>query len=261
MAVGASGRFRTMSTSRRPVSATASGRVPATSAVGRPRVDRRAVEGSPGDEIISAATRLFAEKGYADTTMSEIARAAGLRQSSLYYWFNRKELVLQAAFAVNRAPLEFVVRIGTEPGSAGLKLYRLVRFDVRQLCQAPCDVNEVERLAALQPDVFEDFWRDRQALHDWVAQLVQLGGDGGELIESDAQLAALDILSGNEGLPNWFRTQAAHRPRSDAEFTHPPYDATTVAEHHAATVLRGLLKRPADLAKLQAKAAGFDDDP
>ncbi len=236
-------------------------RSPSAPAVGRPRADGRAAEGSPRDEIISAATGLFAMKGYADTTMSEIARAAGLRQSSLYYWFNRKELVLQAAFAVNRAPLEFVVRIGTEPGSAALKLYRLVRFDVRQLCEAPCDVNEVERLAALQPDVFEDFWKDRQALHDWVAQLVQLGGDGGELIPADAQLVALDVLSGNEGLPNWFRTQGEHRLGSGAAFSHPAYGARTVAEHHASTVLRGLLKRPADLARLQAKAAAFDDDP
>ena len=43
---------------------------------------------------------------------------AGLQQSSLYYWFKRKELILQAVFAVNRTPLEFIERIGAGSGLA-----------------------------------------------------------------------------------------------------------------------------------------------
>ena len=65
------------------------------------------------------ATRLFGEQGFANTTMAQIAEAAGLRQSSLYYYFRRKELILEATFSVNRAPLEFLKRIASEPGTAG----------------------------------------------------------------------------------------------------------------------------------------------
>jgi AcrR family transcriptional regulator len=72
-----------------------------------PRLETR----SPRHEIVAVATRLFAERGFAQTTMSEIARAAGLQQSSLWYWFEHKELILQAAFAVNRVPLEFIERM------------------------------------------------------------------------------------------------------------------------------------------------------
>ena len=75
--------------------------------------------------------------------LGEIARAAGLQQSSLYYWFKRKELILQAVFAVNRNPLEFIERVGAGSGSPALKLYRLIRFDTVQLCESPCDVLEV----------------------------------------------------------------------------------------------------------------------
>ena len=119
------------------------------SPIGRPRASGAArSDRSPRDEVVSAAARLFAEQGFAQTTMSEIARSAGLQQSSLYYWFARKELILQAVFAVNRCPLEFIERIGAGSGSPALKLYRLIRFDTAQLCESPCDVLEVAALAA-----------------------------------------------------------------------------------------------------------------
>lgn len=191
--------------------------------------------------------------------MSEIAKGAGLQQSSLYYWFNRKELILQAAFGVNRAPLDFVIRMSTEPGSSALRLYRLMCFDIRQLCLAPVDVNEVERLAGAQPEVFADFWADRQALHGWVVQLVRAGIDGGELREVDPVLTALNLLSGNEGIPNWFRTQAEHRPDGEHPFTHPPYTAEQAASHAAGLAVRGLLRRPSDLTRIVRSAAALDD--
>lgn len=208
---------------------------------------------------MAAATRLFAEQGYAGTTMSQIAKAAGLQQSSLYYWFNRKELILQAAFGVNRAPLDFVIRMSSEPGSPGLRLFRLLRFDIRQLCEAPCNVNEVERMAASQPEVFADFWADRQALHDWVQRLVTAGMDEGEFSDVDPALTALNLLSANEGIPNWFRNQADHRQGSDAAFRHRAYELDDVAGHFATLALRGLLRRPSDVARIVSRASTFDD--
>src|ERR1700712_4938826 len=84
--------------------------------VGRPRANPRPLSGSPREEIVAVATRLFGAQGFANTTMAQIAEAAGLRQSSLYYYFRRKELILEATFSVNRAPLEFLKRIASEPG-------------------------------------------------------------------------------------------------------------------------------------------------
>jgi AcrR family transcriptional regulator len=224
---------------------------------GRPRANPRPIDGTAHEEIVRAATKLFADKGFARTTMSEIAAAAGLKQSSLYYYFNRKEQILQATFTVNRAPLEFIERIGAGRDSPGVKLYRLLRFDAYQLCTAPCDVNEVERLASVQPDGFDDFWRDRQALHDWVERLLQEGIDAGQFIELVVPLTALSLLSGDEGLQNWFRDQQAHRP-GKAVFSFPGYDAATVARHYAASSLRSILRRPSDLARIERRVARLD---
>jgi AcrR family transcriptional regulator len=191
--------------------------------------------------------------------MSEIARAAGLQQSSLYYWFKRKELILQAVFAVNRTPLEFIERVGAGSGSPALKLYRLIRFDTVPLCVSPCEVLDVGRLAARQPELFADYWRDRQRLHDWVVSLVRAGTDEGEFVAVDPDLTALGLLSLDEGVQHWIRNGEQHRPDGSSLFRFPAFTAEDAGDLAATTALRSLLRSPDALAGLQERAASFDD--
>lgn len=46
-------------------------------------------------KILDAAARIFRDKGYAATTLSEIAEAADMKAGSLYYYFDRKEEILE----------------------------------------------------------------------------------------------------------------------------------------------------------------------
>jgi AcrR family transcriptional regulator len=225
--------------------------------VGRPRADGRAIA-SPREEILFAAARLFAEFGYANTTMSDIARAAGLHQSSLYYWFRRKEMILRATMEVNRLPVEFLHAIEAEDDPS-LNLYRLLRYDTYQLCMSPFDVNEVERLAEQQPDVFVAYWEDNQRLYEGVRRLVGDGVDRGELIPCDPALVSLGLLSTQEGMQKRFRYQRLHTREAGNPFVYDAYDAETVAEAVAESALRGLLRRPRDLARIQRVARSHDD--
>lgn len=53
--------------------------------------------------ILHAALNLFAERSYAQTTMAEIARAAGMAKGSVYHYFNSKEeLLLQLFDQINQ---------------------------------------------------------------------------------------------------------------------------------------------------------------
>ena len=49
--------------------------------------------------IVEAARALFIEKGYADASMSDIAAAAGIKRSTLHYYFRTKDRLFQAIFA------------------------------------------------------------------------------------------------------------------------------------------------------------------
>ena len=76
-----------------------------------------------GRGILAAAGRLFAERGVSGTTMVEIARASGLRQSSLYYYFHNKEHVLEAIVVeANRVPLALVEQVARGRAGCGAAL-------------------------------------------------------------------------------------------------------------------------------------------
>jgi AcrR family transcriptional regulator len=195
---------------------------------GRPRKVPLAVDRDPRSEIIAAATRLFARRGIAATTMAEIAESAGLGASSLYYWFRSKQQILEVIIEdVNRAPLQLAEDLAARPGPALGRLRELIQLDVEALCALPFDINEVHRLAAEDDDAFDRYWSDRRRLIDAVERLVAEGIRSGELRAIDPHLTALTLLANDEATQNWFRGEAA-------------YGASEVAAHVTDLAVRSL---------------------
>jgi AcrR family transcriptional regulator len=201
--------------------------------------------------IVNAATKLFSEKGYAKTTMSDIARAAGLQQSSLYYWFRNKDQLLGETLLVNRAPLKFSAEVGAGSGSPAVKLYRLLRFDTMQLALSPIDFNEIQRIAHDQRTEFHQFWTDYQRLKDWVADLIGAAINEGRFIDCDKQETAGLLLNFDEGAQKQTRLHTDQGDRVG--------EAIRVGEQVATISVRGLLKRPTQIHRISAQAAQFDD--
>ena len=148
---------------------------------GQVTIDADGDSGRQG-HILVVAARLFRERGYLNTTMTEIARECGLGQSSLYYWFRQKEDILLGLLALNRVSLDFAEQVVAEAGSPAVRLLRLLRLDMLELCSAPVDICEVEVLAEQQPDVFVEFWADTAALHRHIGTLISDGIARGEFM-------------------------------------------------------------------------------
>jgi hypothetical protein len=161
--------------------------------------------------------------------------------------------------ALNTVSLDFAERVVTEPGSPAVRLLRLLRLDILELCSSPVDICEVEVLAEQQPDVFVEFWADTAALHQHIATLISDGIACGEFIECDPEFAALNICAAEEGVQRRYRNSAAHTPGGNSPFRHQDYSREHVAGELAASMVRGLLRDPATLPKLAAAAAAYDD--
>ena len=180
--------------------------------IGRPRLQPRVANGDPTDEILAVAVRLFGELGIGDTSMARIATEAGLRQSSLYYYFHSKEEILAALVArANVVPLELIDQIETDGGAPAVRLYRFIRGDVIALCRLPFDINEVHRYAAREPDRFGDYWTERRTLRRRIAQIVREGMLDGSLRQVDASLTALTVMSNDEAVQNWYRVEPSRQ--------------------------------------------------
>jgi len=187
-------------------------------------VEYKVLLGRLGDEVLRAASRLFAQHGVGGTTMSQIAVASGLRQSSLYYYFRGRDEIIAALMAqANVVPLDLVDRIARDGDSIPSKLFRFVASDVEALCALPFDINEVHRIAARDRVRFAQYWTERARLQRKIAVLIRNGIEAGDLRRVDAPLMAVTIMSNDEGVQNWFRLGTRRRPpdiaRSVAELT------------------------------------------
>lgn len=198
--------------------------------------------GDPTDEILAAASRLIGELGVGGTPMSRIASEVGLKQSSLYYYFRRKEEILAALVArANVVPLELVKQVAAGGGSAGAQLHRFVRADVAALCALPFDINDIHRIAVRDPVEFASYWKERESLERQLARIIRRGTADGDLRSVDPKLAAVTVLSNDEGVQNWYRLG-------------PRWSVATISTHLADLVVQGLLADPARLDAVRAEA-------
>lgn len=60
-------------------------------------------------QTLAAATKLFIEKGFANTSMMDIAKAAGLSKGALYHHFKSKEEIVETVKAMQKGHMEIQV--------------------------------------------------------------------------------------------------------------------------------------------------------
>src|SRR5262245_48316197 len=80
-------------------------------------------------QIIEAAVRVFARKGYFNSRVSDIAREAGIAAGTIYLYFDTKEEILITLFREKMAGFVEAMRVAiAEEGDAIAKLRRLIRL-------------------------------------------------------------------------------------------------------------------------------------
>jgi AcrR family transcriptional regulator len=85
-------------------------------------------------QIIEAAARVFAERGYHGATTQDIADVLGIRQASLYYYFSSKEEALELVCTKGvEGFFDAAKTIATGPGSAQERLTLLINSHLAPL--------------------------------------------------------------------------------------------------------------------------------
>lgn len=220
---------------------------------GRPRKIPRTSERPVVEEVIGAASRLFARQGFATTTMADIARAAGLQVSSVYYYFGSKDEILERIVAeVNRVPLDLLHAARGRFADPPRRLHAFVRADAAALCRFPFDINEIHRLAGASDEAFAPYWHERRQLEDEVTAVVAAGVDTGVFVDVAPTLAALTILANDEAAQNWYRPP---RPRVGEGDVVASVTPAAVGGFLADLTLRGLLVDPGQVESIRAETA------
>lgn len=155
-------------------------------------------------QILDAAIAEFAQHGFAQTRMEDIARASGLSKGALYLYYKSKDAIITALlrtlFAVE---LRGTCAIIEREGSATERLMALTRMFADELdhmsAAMPIFV-EFYAVALRQASVREHIGRMYDELRVPVARLIQRGIEQGEFRPVDAHQAALTWIALLEGL-------------------------------------------------------------
>lgn len=166
---------------------------------GRPR-RRSSTSGDTRRDILVAAGELFDAYGVERTTMSAIAQAAGISQSSAYYWFSGKEAVLAAMAEDNRASLKVAREQSVRDAPASHRLYQVVYADITQMLGVTLPFYELERAAESSPEAFPSFTEDYAELRRLLATIIADGIASGEFTSTTAEHGASAVLALSEGL-------------------------------------------------------------
>ncbi len=114
-------------------------------------------------QIVEAARRLFAERGYVGTTMETIARDAGVAVETIYAAFGSKRAILSRLLDVSVVGDEKPVPLLERPGPQAVRRERdqrrqvqMFAHDIREIMERVSPIFDLMRAAAkTEPDIAE----------------------------------------------------------------------------------------------------------
>ncbi|MDO5511743.1 TetR/AcrR family transcriptional regulator [Corynebacterium sp.] len=159
--------------------------------------------------IREKATELFFLKGYAGTSLREVAAASGLQIGSLYNHISSKEdLLLQVMGGVIDDLVAEQETAMATPGDAVDKLRAAVDCHVRFHAQHAPEVHiGNSNLAALSDGAREEIVRKRKDYERNIQSLVEEAGRAGLASVLDARLHTFSILGMGTHLAGWYRPE------------------------------------------------------
>jgi AcrR family transcriptional regulator len=190
--------------------------------VALPSIRRNAAQRRRAPQIIEAAARVFAARGFHGATTQDIADVLGIRQASLYYYFSSKEAALELVCVKGvEGFFEAAKAIAVRRESARNRLISLIKSHLSPLAGRADFVkvflNERQHLPGESrrrvgrwsrglERIFEDVIREGMAEGEFRADL-------------DPRMATLAILGMCNAASSWHRKEGTPIDQIAAEFT------------------------------------------
>ena len=146
--------------------------------------DRQNADGNTREQILAAASNLFAVHGYYGTTTREIAQAVGVRQPSLFHHFESKAAIMEALLEHDLArSVPARERIARSEGPAAERLYRYLFDEVNHISRSPYNLAGVYTDEVRSSPEFEPWHRRRRRLHRAIERILRDGVESREFID------------------------------------------------------------------------------
>ena len=167
------------------------------------------------EEVLDKAAALFAARGFAATSLKDVADAVGLSRSSIYYYYPNKEALLAELIRGVTLPIANMLR---EVGNKGLPPTAAIGEVVRRLVLWVADPRTHFRLmdrseAELPPAIARVHATAKRQILNELIKLVDAAVLAGEARAVDSRVTAFSIIGMAMWTAWWF--QPGHGPTLD----------------------------------------------
>ncbi len=174
------------------------------------------------DEVLLAATELFAEHGFHAVGMRAIADAVGIRGSSLYHYFPSKlDLLYAIALDSTQAFIEVQLADLSPAPTYAARLRQVIHAHViyfhHHRLEEAVGLREMQELRNEAPERYLEIQKIRRSYQDALEQLVVDGKAKGEFDCPDPHLATLAVLGMVNSVNDWFRLSGRNSIEEVAE--------------------------------------------
>jgi AcrR family transcriptional regulator len=171
------------------------------------------------EEIISAAVKLWSERGYDATSVADLCAMTGIGKGSIYHHIASKEEILfeihnrfvDPTLTFARASL-----VEDRPASEALRAISRELLKVIARYRAHCEIF-MREMKSLGPDHLKQVRRKRREFEAIVSELIQRGVDTGEFKDEPIQDATMAFLGMHVYTYTWFRTRMDRSPEEISE--------------------------------------------
>lgn len=170
-------------------------------------------------QIEGVATELFRKKGYAATSMRDLAQAVGMEAASIYSHIKNKESLLSSiCFRLADAFMEAKKEMEQQSLPAPQLLQKAIEAHVRVITNN-LDASAVflHEWRHLSPEPLADFIALRKAYENYLVRIIQKGKEEGKFQFEDEKIAVLSLLSGLNWIYDWYKPEGKLSPEQVAQ--------------------------------------------
>jgi AcrR family transcriptional regulator len=160
--------------------------------------------------ILRKAAAMFREKGFAATSMRDLAETVGIEAASLYNHIRSKNEMLEAiCFEVANRFTENMDTLEASTQKSITKVETLLRFHIQQMVNNYEEVYVSDReWRHLDEPYLSNFQNQRRTYRKRFAAIIEDGMKKNEIRKIDAPTAILIVLHAVSGIESWHRSKA-----------------------------------------------------
>ncbi len=170
-------------------------------------------------QIEGVATELFRKKGYAATSMRDLAQAVGMEAASIYSHIKNKESLLSSiCFRLADAFMDAKKEMEQQSLPAPQLLQKAIEVHVRVITNN-LDASAVflHEWRHLSPEPLAEFIALRKAYENYLVRIIQNGKEEGKFQFEDEKIAVLSLLSGLNWIYDWYKPEGKLSPEQVAQ--------------------------------------------